>query len=373
MRQALKSFARRSRRCLDEFAVATSAAAAIEFAYTVPIFIVLSMGILYIGVTFLAKQHLETVAENVAYQVMINSSSTTGLTQAQFQTYVCNNLSGLFDCSKVMVDMQLASGVTSPYPTFTYNAQGRDHAPADVSLADHLAAVRRHVRRHDERQPSHHVGAGVRGGADMTFLAPAMGRLRLRWNGPRRFIADERGIAALEAAFIFPIMVAVLALVFIFGQGFDIKRKVSQSSYQITDLVARNLPGDVMSQATLDGKLSLAAATMQPYSYNQTSNVSIVVSQLQADNTGTTGTVVWSEPYYSGTARVIGSKMALPTGAVAPNAFVLYGEASYLYTPLNIGYTPEAAMLLSDSSWMSPRNRNCIPIYSYNPGAATCG
>ena len=112
----------RVKRTLAAFATDTGASTAIEFAFTVPIFITLSIGILWVGITYLAREHLETIAENVAYQLEVqNPALTGGLTQAQFQQYICNNLSGIFDCNKVLVDYELASSTYNPYPNLTFS------------------------------------------------------------------------------------------------------------------------------------------------------------------------------------------------------------------------------------------------------------
>jgi len=103
----------RLQRRLCDFAAAKGANVAIEFAFTVPIFISLAIGILYVGVTYLAKEHLETIAENVAYQIEVQNPAVQNLTQAQFQNYICNNLSGVFDCTKVLIDL-----VSTPTPSY---------------------------------------------------------------------------------------------------------------------------------------------------------------------------------------------------------------------------------------------------------------
>jgi Flp pilus assembly protein TadG len=107
-----------------EFAAANGASTAVEFAFTAPIFLLLSIGILYVGVTYMAKQYLESVAESAAYNVMVNNTSSTGSTQAAFQSYICSSLTSLFSCSQVMVDLEPEANVSNPYPTFTYNAAG---------------------------------------------------------------------------------------------------------------------------------------------------------------------------------------------------------------------------------------------------------
>ena len=125
MRSSLQRLAEGAARKGRAFARATGASVAIEFAFTVPLFITLSIGILYVGLTFLAMQHLETIAENAAYQVMVNNKATgtgVGTTQADLQNYVCNNLSGIFGCSKVFVDLQAQNNASSPYPQLNFDA-----------------------------------------------------------------------------------------------------------------------------------------------------------------------------------------------------------------------------------------------------------
>jgi Flp pilus assembly protein TadG len=123
LKAAAVRLANAARRRAHEFVAANAASTAVEFAFTAPIFFALSIGILYVGVTYMAKQYLETVAESAAYNVMINNTST-GATQAAFQSYICNSLSAFFDCSKVMVDLQPQANVGNPFPTFTYDASG---------------------------------------------------------------------------------------------------------------------------------------------------------------------------------------------------------------------------------------------------------
>ena len=109
----------RLQRRLCDFAAANGANVAIEFAFTVPLFITLAIGILYVGVTYLAKEHLETIAENIAYQIEIQNPALQNLTQTQFQNYICNNLSGVFDCTKVLIDLEPTTSTYNPYSKMT--------------------------------------------------------------------------------------------------------------------------------------------------------------------------------------------------------------------------------------------------------------
>jgi Flp pilus assembly protein TadG len=98
-----------------------SAGAASEFALTVPILIAVLLATLQVGVIFIAKAYLETGSEQAARVVLTNNATT--LTQAQFQTAVCNQLPALFTCGNLIVELQnlpsTATSVSSLLPTFT--------------------------------------------------------------------------------------------------------------------------------------------------------------------------------------------------------------------------------------------------------------
>ncbi|MBY6239864.1 TadE/TadG family type IV pilus assembly protein [Methylosinus sp. Sm6] len=102
-------------------------AAAIEFALVATPLFALLIGILQIGVVFLAQQQLETAVEKSARTVLTGSAQKSGLTQAQFASALCANLTVLFSCSQVMVDLRSASAFSAAdtsAPTLTYDASG---------------------------------------------------------------------------------------------------------------------------------------------------------------------------------------------------------------------------------------------------------
>jgi len=189
----------------------------------------------------------------------------------------------------------------------------------------------------------------------------------------RALKSDESGIAAVEAAFVFPIMVVVMAMIVVFGQAFDIKRKVTQTTEQVTNLVALwPLASGNMQQTDIDGYLDMAALTMLPYSANgNTGNLSVVVTEYQANAAATVGTALWSEAQFSGVARATNTTITLPAGLVAPNGYVILGEVAWSYTPLNIGPFPLTTMSLHDSIFLSPRQHTCVATWIYHPGTCT--
>jgi Flp pilus assembly protein TadG len=93
---------------------------AVEFALVFPIFIGIVLATLQAASIFLVKAFFESAAEEAARVVLTNQTET--LTAAQFQTEVCNQLTALFNCAQVTVELEpLPAGTTnlsSLLPTF---------------------------------------------------------------------------------------------------------------------------------------------------------------------------------------------------------------------------------------------------------------
>ena len=88
------------------------ASAAIEFALLAPVFIALLFAIMEVALMFFATQVLETVTQESARYVLTGQAQAGGLTQAQFDTYVCSQIPGLFTCANLKVNVQ-------SYPSFS--------------------------------------------------------------------------------------------------------------------------------------------------------------------------------------------------------------------------------------------------------------
>jgi Flp pilus assembly protein TadG len=93
--------------------------AAVEFALVAPVFFALLFAIIETAMVFFAGQVLETVTQNSARMIMTGQAQTAAYTQAQFATYVCNQVPALFNCANISIDVQ-------SYPAFssvTINSQ----------------------------------------------------------------------------------------------------------------------------------------------------------------------------------------------------------------------------------------------------------
>ncbi len=89
--------------------------AAVEFALVAPLFFALLFAIIETATVFFASQVLETITQDSARVIQtgqammpggISPTQTAALTQAQFKTYVCNQIPALFSCAKLYVDVE---------------------------------------------------------------------------------------------------------------------------------------------------------------------------------------------------------------------------------------------------------------------------
>jgi Flp pilus assembly protein TadG len=117
---------RRSSRCAA-FARDNEGATAVEFALVGAPFLALLIALIQTFLVFFAQELLESVVLQSGRLVMTGQVQSQQMTQAQFKQQVCNQVVILFNCSGLMIDMQVASSWSSAstaMPTLTFNSDG---------------------------------------------------------------------------------------------------------------------------------------------------------------------------------------------------------------------------------------------------------
>ncbi len=103
-------------------------ATAVEFAIVALPFVALIIAGLQIGLFCLSQSALEVATEKSARLVLTGTEQSQAATQQQFLAVVCSKLPAILnDCSKLMVDAQVATNFSSANtssPTITYNPDG---------------------------------------------------------------------------------------------------------------------------------------------------------------------------------------------------------------------------------------------------------
>ena len=162
----------------------------------------------------------------------------------------------------------------------------------------------------------------------------------------RRFGGDRRGVSAVEFALIAPMMIGLYLGCVEISDGVGADRKVSLTASSLANLAAQV---STITNADMTNILNAATSIISPYS---ASKLKITVTCLNIDSTGKV-TVEWSDTK-NGTARSVGSSVAIPSALAVPSTHLIFAEVSYAYTP-TVGYTITGTLNLSDTMYMSPR------------------
>jgi Flp pilus assembly protein TadG len=199
----------------------------------------------------------------------------------------------------------------------------------------------------------------------------------------RGFLADVKGLAAVELALILPVACMLMSLVVYGGQAYGVQRRVTLAATTVANIFAQsnNTNASTITAAELNHILAYPNLILYPY---DASNVQVVVSQLlvTTSNGATTGTVCGSWANANGTVRPTGQQVSvdssiatafsgsgtnnnpacgsIPANSV-PTNYVVLGEVQYPFQPTGI-YFSVGAMTLHDSIIMIPRVASPITV-----------
>jgi Flp pilus assembly protein TadG len=121
-----------SRHVLNCFCRNRRASAVVEFALVAPLFFAALFATIEVAMIFFASQVLETVTQDSARRIMTGQAQngtvagcTSACTPAQFKSYVCSQISVLFNCSGgIYVDVRSYSEFSSVNITPPIDSKG---------------------------------------------------------------------------------------------------------------------------------------------------------------------------------------------------------------------------------------------------------
>jgi Flp pilus assembly protein TadG len=114
-------------RCRRRFLRNEDGATAVEFALVAAPFLALLMGIIQTFLVFLAGQELQTAVTKTSRMILTGQVQNGNISQSTFTNDLCANLSSMFTCGNLMVDVEAYSSFSSANattPALTYNANG---------------------------------------------------------------------------------------------------------------------------------------------------------------------------------------------------------------------------------------------------------
>jgi len=89
---------------LQRYLACARGVTAIEFAFVAPMVLAIMLASIQISTIYVAQSYLDSVSESAMRIVLTNGAYT--LTPAQFQTQLCQNVTALFNCNNLVVDLQ---------------------------------------------------------------------------------------------------------------------------------------------------------------------------------------------------------------------------------------------------------------------------
>ena len=172
----------------------------------------------------------------------------------------------------------------------------------------------------------------------------------------RVLLRAKDGMAAVEFAFLAPIMVLLFFGTLELSAALDCRSRVSIVASTAADLVAQET-----TVSTTDMNNVFAALNTIIYPYNS-APAKIVISSI-VDNGAGVDKVAWSNAQ-NATARTVGSVVTVPAGLITPNSGggVILAEITYSFAPTTTVYLGNALSMTS-SFYAHPR-RSLTVIHS---------
>jgi Flp pilus assembly protein TadG len=172
-----------------------------------------------------------------------------------------------------------------------------------------------------------------------------------------RFARDRKGVAAVECAFVAPILIlAYFGMAEICG-AMMAERKASHVASAIADLTAQYAS---LQPSDIDNFFVAGNTIMSPSS---TTGLQMRISVVQENAGGTASTVTWSCASSNWTANPVGTAVVLPASLVTANQSVVMSEVKYTYTS-PVTYMLPSAFNYSDKFYLRPRLVDPIPAPS---------
>ncbi|HQT55205.1 TadE/TadG family type IV pilus assembly protein [Phenylobacterium sp.] len=161
----------------------------------------------------------------------------------------------------------------------------------------------------------------------------------------KTLIKDRRGAAAVEFAFVAPVMILMYYGLAELTQGMMADRRASHVASAIGDLVAQDT---MINTSEMNDIFNVGKAIISPF---PTTGLSMRVTSIRKDSSGAIQ-VMWSKS--SGSMGVLTTVASLPDGLIANNESVILAESSYVYDSATKQVLPNA-LTFTQKYYLKPR------------------
>ena len=167
----------------------------------------------------------------------------------------------------------------------------------------------------------------------------------------RRFLANTAGVAAIEFAFIAPVLITMYFGVAELTQAMMAARRVSHTGATIGDLVTQ---GQTINVAAMNDVFTVGQTFMAPY---PTTGLQMRITHITTDASNN-AKVDWSQGSGMG-ALAKNSPIVLPAGVITASQSVVKSEVSYTYTSA-INYVIHTPITFTNTYYLRPRLSNTV-------------
>lgn len=162
--------------------------------------------------------------------------------------------------------------------------------------------------------------------------------LRAAGRTARRLLTDRRGVAAIEFAFIAPVLLSLYFVTMEVSQAIEVSKKVGRVGSTVADLVTQQ---QAITRTEADAIMQIGSAVLQPYGRSQPV---ITVTAIQiTDEAAPKVQVAWSRKLSGGATSAgaaAGSLTTVPEALKVRNTFLVRVESALDYRPV-ITYTAD--------------------------------
>lgn len=186
-----------------------------------------------------------------------------------------------------------------------------------------------------------------------------------RPSGLRRFLSDRRGVAAIEFAFIAPVLLVLYMMTMEIAQAIDTNKKVSRVASMVADLVTQQLD---TTKADLNAIMTIGDSMLRPYNRTQPA---IEIEAIQIDGSKTPK-IVWSRKLVAGATsagRAAGTVVTVPEKLKIADTFIVNVKTSLSYAPVIAWVTyskteawtsSQVALAMGEEYYLRPRRAATI-------------
>ena len=183
-----------------------------------------------------------------------------------------------------------------------------------------------------------------------------------------RLFTDRRGAAAIEFAFIAPVLLSLYFVTMEVAQGIEANKKISRVGSMVADLVTQQ---PSITKSELDAIMTIGESILQPY--NRTKPEIVITAIEITDQPTPQVRVVWSRKLLNGAYSAGAAKLStttVPEKLKIKGSFLIRVESKLSYTPVIAWTATEKANLgiaaafdgiaMGESYYLRPRMTQTI-------------